>query len=341
MKKIFAFAMLSFAALSAIAQSAPPDALLGLQPYHPEEQVHGVIRIYGNNYIPGLVKAWEDGFREVQPGVQFTTDMPGTEAAMAGLYGGIADLAFIGREGYRIEIDAFRGRFGYDPLGLKITSGSFATPDKTFSLEIFVHKDNPIRGLTMEQLGQIFGCCDARHPVRTWGDLGLTGEWRNRPIHVYGYNFDTGMAGYIDRVVLHGSGRWNDRLKDFNNGHYPDGKLINAGNYILDALAKDPDGIGYANFLYENPRVRTVALAAHPGAPYYQATLDTTWSRQYPITRFSTVYLNRAPGKPVDPKLREFLRYILSRDGMAAEMRDGAFLPLNEQAIEGELKKLE
>lgn len=342
------FLMFALAAMAACAQSAKPDFLHDLKPYTPERQVQGAIRIYGNNYIPALMKVWEDGFRKVQPGVTFTTNLPGTEAAMAGLYGGIADLVFIGREGYRTEIDAFRGRFGYAPLGLMVSSGSYATPHKTFSLEVFVHKDNPLTRLTMQQLAAIFGCggcagCGSvggSPAIRTWGQLGLQGEWKDKPIHVYGYNFDTGMAGYFNRVVLHDSGRWNENLKDFDNGHEPNGEVINAGVYILAALAKDPYGIAFANVLYENPQVKTVALAARAGEPYYQATEETTWKRQYPITRFSTVYLNRAPGKPVDPKVKEFLRYILSKDGMAAVVSDGAYLPLNEQVIEQQLKKL-
>lgn len=331
------------------AQNPAPDYLRDLKPYQPVQQVEGTIRIYGNNYIPALMKTWEDGFRKYQPNVRFTTNLPGTEAAMAGLYGGIADLAFIGREGYRTEIDAFHGRFGYDPLGLMISSGSFATPHKTFSLEVFVHKDNPLHGLTMQQVGAIFGCgncptCPApqpAHAIRTWGDLGLGGAWKTRPIHVYGYNFDTGMAGYFDRQVLNGTGRWNEALKDFDNGRDANGEVINAGVYILAALAKDPYGIAFANVLYQNPEVRTVALASGPGKSFYQATLETTWKREYPITRFSTVYLNRAPGKPVDPKVEEFLRYILSRDGMAAVVQDGAYLPLNPAAVQQQLEKLQ
>lgn len=330
---------ISAAWFSCASQTQPPDYLHDLKPYQAQHQVHGIIRVYGNNYIPSLMKSWEDGFRKYQPGVQFTTNLPGTEAAMAGLYSGIADLAFIGREGYRSEINAFHGRFGYDPLGLLISSGSYATPHKTFSLEVFVHRDNPIAGLTMQQLRSVFGCDGSGH-IHTWGELGLTGDWKSRPIHVYGYNFDTGMAGYFDRVVLHGTGRWNEELKDFDNGHEPNGEVINAGVYILAALAKDPDGIAFANVLYQNPQVRTLALSVGLGQPYYQATLESTWTRDYPITRFSTVYLNRPPGKPVDQKVKEFLRYILSRDGMAAVVEDGAYLPLNEIVIDQQIHKL-
>jgi len=338
-------ALLAMISSSAIAQEI--DYLKDLKPYQPEQKVSGVIRNWGNNYIPALMKDWEDGFRRFQPDVGFEDNLPGTEAALAGLYGGIADLVFVGREGYRPEINGFRGRFGYDPLGIEISSGSFNPPHKTFALMVFTHKDNPIEHLTMAQVKAVFGCgCNLSgetglKPIRKWGDLGLKGAWADRPIHVYGYNFDTGMAGYFDRIVLGDDHRWNSELKDFDNGHQPDGEVINAGVYVNEALAKDPDGISFANILYTNPNVKMVALGWKDTGTFIYPTKETTWTREYPITRFSTVYLNRRPGQPVDPKLREFLRYILSRDGMAAVVRDGAYLPLDETLIEEQRHKLD
>ncbi|WP_263366273.1 PstS family phosphate ABC transporter substrate-binding protein [Edaphobacter bradus] len=331
-----------------------PDFLKDLKPYQPQQKVSGTIRNWGNNYIPALMKEWEDGFRKYQPDVQFETNLKGTEASLAGLYGGIADLTFIGREGYRSEINGFYGRFGYYPLGVEISSGSFNTPHKTFALMVFVHKDNPLAHLTMEQAQAIFGCsgdlvvsgtgsCErATHkPIRTWGEAGLSGQWKDRPVHVYGYNFDTGMAGYFNRVTLNDSGRWNEDLKDFDNGHEANGEVINAGVYVLAALAKDPNGIAFANILYTNPDVKMLALGGNASGPFVYPTVETAWRREYPITRFTTVYLNRVPGQPVDAKVKEFLRYILSRDGMAAVAKDGAYLPLNEKVIEEQLRKLE
>ncbi|HZQ42318.1 MAG TPA: substrate-binding domain-containing protein [Acidobacteriaceae bacterium] len=312
-----------------------------LAPYTPDTQVTGTVRTYGNNYIPKLVKAWEDEFNKLQPGVRFENNLPGTEAAMAGLYGGVADVIFVGREGYRPELDAFRDRFGYEPLGIEISSGSFNTPHKTFSLQVFVHARNSIHQLTMEQCEGIFGA--GGHGVkriRTWGELGVMGGQASHPIHVYGYNFDTGMAGYFNRVVLHDSGRWNEDLKDFDNGHEPNGEVINAGVYILQALAKDPDGIAFANVLYANPEVKTVALARKSGGPYIEPSRETVWSRAYPISRFTMAYANKKPGQPLDPAVREFLRFIVSRQGMALVEADGAYLPINPNVQRRDLEQL-
>jgi phosphate transport system substrate-binding protein len=321
-----------------------PDYLKDLEPYHPQQTVSGTIRNWGNNYIPVLMQTWEEGFRKYHPNVRFETNLKGTEAAVAGLYGGIADLAFVGREVYGPEARGFENVFGYQPLVIQISSGSYNTPHKTFALMVFVHKSNPLAKLTMAQLDAIFGC-DLRRgaaaQIRNWGQLGLAGEWANQPIHVYGYNFDTGMAGFFRLTALQDSYKWNPELKDFDNGRDANGEVINAGVYVLAALAKDPYGIAFANVLYANPEVKTVALANQDGEPYVEPTKENVWRRAYPITRNTNVVLNRQPGKPVEPRLKEFVRYLLSKEGMAAVVRDGAYLPLTKELIQEQLRKLE
>jgi phosphate transport system substrate-binding protein len=327
---------------SMLAQLPQHRDVSDVQQYKPQQHVSGTIRVYGNNYIPALMKRWQEGFQRFQPNVTFTTNLPGTEAAMAGITSGIADISFIGREGYRSEINGFKGRFGYEPLGIEISSGSFGTPHKTFSLEVFTHASNPLKGLTMKQLQAIFGCAGpGGKTIRTWGDLGITGAIASHPIHVYGYQFDTGMAGYFNRVVLHDAGTWNAAMKDFDNGHDVNGEVINAGVYILKALAADPDGIAFANLQYANADVKQIGLAEHEGGPFVLATPETIWDQSYPLHRFSTLYINRRPGAAVDPKVKEFIRYILSREGMQAVVDDGAYTPINEHVAEAQRRKLE
>lgn len=336
---LFTALLAGVASHAAGAQALPQHHdVSSLTPYHPKQYVQGTLRIYGNNYIPKLMQAWQDGFRKFQPGITFETSLPGTEAAMAGLYDRRADVIFIGREGYRSEIRGFQGRYGYAPTEFDISSGSFGTPHNTFSLEIFTHASNPIKGITMAQARAIFGCEGTR--IRTWGQLGVTGPMASHPIHVYGYQFDTGMAGYFNRVVLHDSGRWNEELKDFDNGRDGKGEVINAGVYILKALAADPDGIAFANLLYANSDVKPLALALHEGAPFIQATPETIWDRSYPMHRFTTMYINRKPGTAVDPRVAEFIRYILSREGMQAVADNGAYTPLNETVAAVQRAKL-
>ena len=345
MKRILTCAVLVSACCTVFAQSHldEPDYLKDAKPYVPKQNVSGTIRVWGNNYIPALMKQWEDGFSKYQPAVRFETRLPGTEAALAALYANTADLTFVGREAYPAEVNAFKGRFGYAPTEIQISSGSFATPHKTFALMVFVHKDNPLAHISMLQLARIFGCgCDNEgKPIRTWGQVGLTGKWADKPMHVYGYSFETGMAGYFQRVVLHDTHKWNDQLKEFDNGRDAKGEVINAGVYVLGALAKDPYGIAYANVLYANPDVKTLALGETDAGPFAEPTRTNAWLRKYPLTRYTTVFLNRAPGQPVDAKVKEFVRYILSREGIQAVVSDGAYLPLNSVVAGQQLRKLE
>lgn len=348
MSPIFRWAAVALLMLTAntwsVAANDDPDYLADQEPYKAQSAVSGTIRVWGNPYIPELVKAWEDGFRAHHPQVEFVTRLKGTEAAMAGLYADIADVVFIGREPYRPELRAFEDWFGYAPTGIKITSGSYATQHKTFALMVYVHKDNPLAGMTLQQLDAIYSAerkRGATEPIRTWGQLGLTGAWANRPIHIYGYNFDTGMAGFFRLSVMRDSDRWNPDLKDFDNGRTPKGDVINAGTYILDAVAKDPDGIGFANVLFENPGVKRIGLAEREGQPFVMPTKENAFHRTWPLTRYSTAFINRKPGQPVDPKVREFLRYILSRDGMQAIVEDKAFLPLDTATLAEQLKAIE
>ncbi|MFZ6758308.1 PstS family phosphate ABC transporter substrate-binding protein [Undibacterium sp. Ji50W] len=342
--KIHSFLLFVIALAFDSAYSKEPDYLANLSPYHAHRPVSGTIRIGGNPYIPELMQAWQDGFQKHQPGVGFVTDMKGTETAMAGLYANIADIVFIGREPYRPEIEAFEDWYGYSPTGVKITSGSYATQHKTFALMVYVNKKNPLSKLSLSQLDALYGVerkRGAKSAIRTWGQLRLSGSWRHRPVHVYGYNFDTGMAGFFKLTVLKGSDRWNPELREFDNGRTADGNVINAGTYILNALANDPDGIAFANVLFENTSVKSISLAEKNGGPYFAPSKEMAWRRDYPLTRYSTAFINRPPGHEVDPKVEEFLRYILSRDGMEAVVNDAAFLPLNIEEIRNGLKTLD
>ena len=329
---------------SAAAPAADPEYLKGLSAYHAQQSVSGTIRVWGNPYIPELIQAWEEGFRKHQPGVQFSTKLQGTEAAMAGLYGDTGDVVFVGREAYMAETAAFEERLGYPPTEVRITSGSYATPHKTFALMVYVHKDNPVSRLSFKQLDALYSAerrRGATAPIKTWGQLGAKGDWANRPVHVYGYNFDTGMARFFRLTVLKDSYRWNPDMKEFDNGRDAKGEVINAGTYVTQAVAKDPNGIGFSNVMFENPGVKAVALSESDGGPFVLPSKESAFRRAYPLTRYSTAFVNRVPGKPLDPKVREFLRYILSRDGMDAVVRDGAFLPLNANAVREQLKGIE
>ena len=319
-------------------------------PYRPTRAVSGTIRIWGHgaydrkrDFIGALVRDWELGFERYQPGVRFRNHLVGTAAAIGSLYTGRGDLALMGREIWPPEIAAFKEVFGYPPTGVDVVTGSLDVRNRDYALVVFVHRGNPIKGLTLAQLRAVFAAPDApgARAARTWGDLGLGGAWADRPIHLYGLPISRGFARFFEQRVFGGGEIWRPSLREFADLKGSRGGATDGGQRMLDAMAADPDSIGYAGLLYHNSEVRPVALAARAGDPYIEPTRETVMDHSYPLTRRVTMFFNRRPGKPVDPKLREFLRYVLSRQGQQAVLRDGrGYLPILAPAAARQLEKL-
>lgn len=344
--------------------------LSGLQDYRPRQQVSGTIRQWGNNYIKdsGLMDVWEAGFRRHHPDIKFDNHLYSSAVAFPGLISGAADLAPMGRQALWDELKGFEregARGGKEGVGstelleIVFATGSFNVRGWTFAMGVHVHQDNPIRQLTLEQLDGIFGAqrdggwdgltwdtSVARGPeknIRTWGQLGLTGEWADKPINVYGYNMKYHFNDEIDKKVLKGSSKWNETMRAFSNvaGLKADGSLTPGGELIMEALSNDPYGIAYTGIPFLTPQTRALALAQAEGSPYVPLTLETVQDRSYPLIRDVYYYVKREVGQPLDPKLKEFLRYILSREGQAAIQADGKYLPLTPEMAQAQLDKLE
>lgn len=319
-------------------------------PYQSRGELAGTIRIWGHgaydskrDFIGVLVRAWEQGFQQFEPNVRFENHLVGTAAAIGALYTGRGDLALMGREIWPPEVAAFKEVFGYPPTGVDVVTGSFDVRNRDYALVIFVHQGNPIQGLTLAQLRSIFAVPQGpdAHAARTWGDLGLTGPWRERPIHRYGLPISRGFARFFEQRVFAGAELWQPSLREFADLEGSKGGATDGGQRMLDAMRSDPDSIGYAGLLYHTPDVRPVALAESAGAPYVEPTAATVMDHSYPLTRMVTMFLNRAPGKPVDPKLCEFLRYLLSRQGQEAVAKYGrGYLPILAPAAARQLEKL-
>ncbi len=336
------------AALLSLVATARADTAELPPPYVAQPQrLAGTIRIWGHgayggrqDFIETLTRSWEAGFRKHYPEVQFETRLSGTAAAIGALYTGVGDLALMGREIWPNEVAAFEEVYHYPPTGVDVVTGSFDVRNHGYAIVIFVHKDNPIRKLSLAQLDAVFSAGHRRSgaAARTWGDLGLDGAWKDKPIHPYGLSVSRGFAEYFEDAVFDSSRLWNPEMREFaDQAGSPDG-----GQKLLDALAEDPQGIGYAGLLYHNPEVRPVALAARAEGPYVEPSRDSVLDHSYPLTRKISMYLNQAPGQTVDPKLREFLRYVLSREGQEAVVRDGGgYLPMLAPLASAELEKLE
>lgn len=306
----------------------------------------GTLRITGDNYASAVVKSWQDGFQGRQPNVVVKATLLGTGTGLAGLYTRTADLALMGRALTPVEHDAYTFAFNKaEPLGIEVMTGSLDKPGKSAALVVFVGKNNPIARLTLAQLDGIIGSEHRRgsENIRTWGQLGLTGEWADKPITAYVYDQKTDPGMFLDSIVTRDSSKWNwEGVKEFKDIAWnAEGFASDAGKQILDALAQDPYGIAVSSLRYSTTQVKPLELAEKAGDLYFAATAETLTARDYPLTRAITFFINRPPGKPADPVVKEFLRYVLSRDGQEAVIRDSGFLPLSRELVRAQLKKID
>lgn len=308
------------------------------QEYHPAQTVSGVLRVWGNPMMSGLAAQWAAGFRKFHPGISFEINLMGTDTGMSAVYLGKADLALFGREPNTTDSDGFLHVLQYRPLTLELVNGSLDVPGKSYALAAFVHKDNPLTKLTMEQLQSIFGC---ENGLRTWDQLGLAGKWKNKPIHLYAFDVDSGTGQFFLHAVLGGSRKLNwEHLKEFKDIHNPNGTTDESGRQIIAALRKDPYGIAVSSLRYADPEVKPLALAAKGSDRYVEATRDNLIARTYPLARRTYVFANQPPDTALDPKVKEFLRYTLSREGQEDVIREGGFLPLSDETAQSQLAKI-
>jgi phosphate transport system substrate-binding protein len=323
-------------------------ALAGLPLYQPQQSVSGTIRLWGHgapvlDFMGMLVKSWEEGFARYQPGVHFEYDMYGTASAMGALYAGRGDIAILGQEIYPFETAAFERVKHYAPTEIEIATGSVDVRNFDFAIGVFVNKNNPLSRLTLQQIDAIFAYHEggAATNIETWGQLGLTGKWADKPIHLYGWYEADVFSTFVERAALQGGHRWRCGMKEYKHIHRPDGTIYDSGQQILDDLAKDPYGMALSNLRYmKGGGAKPLDLARSAAGPYYPATKETLIDRQYPLGRIIPAEIDRKPGQPVDPAVREFLRYILSRQGQEDIVRNGKYLPMQPEAAKREREKL-
>jgi phosphate transport system substrate-binding protein len=336
--------------------------LSGLPAYQPARKVTGTIRLWGSNYIVdgSLGRYWEAAFKKYHPGVKFDYHMKTTLAAVPSLVFGVADMG-IGRKITFSELEMFQRYNDRDPIEIDIATGSYDVPGWQPGYGVVVHADNPLTKITMSQLDGIFGAERsggwegtswrpnwARGPednVRTWGQLGLTGEWANQLINPYGLNLRYHQAVELSDRVLRASDKWNEHLKIYANNVSAAGKLerglngdLSQDRYGIAIIAAPTTGLGGGA---AKPNLKILELAQNDGGPYVAYSLDDLQSRAYPLFDRIFAYADRTPGHPFDPKVYEFLRFVLSREGQTEVMRDGKYLPLTAQVAKAQLEKLE
>ncbi|MEA3003132.1 MAG: phosphate transport system substrate-binding protein [Sphingomonadales bacterium] len=340
--------------------------LSGLPEYKPTRRLTGVIRQWGSNYLADspLESSLEAEFRKYQPEIRFENNLSSTFIAMAGLYTKRADLAPMGRRPTWDELQSYQRVFGTLPAEIVMATGSYDVSGWSFALVPMVNAKNPLATLTLAQLDGIFGAqrqggwrgnsWDERaargsgRNLRTWGQLGLTGAWANKPIHVYGYNLNYHFPRDFAEKVMGGGDKWNEALVEFGNKLRTDaaggdfGRLWSAGDQLTDAVAADPYAITYTGMLYgRKPGVKTVPLAGNPSGPFVMPTLESVQDRSYPLAREVYIYANRPAGGRIDPLFAEYLRFVVSRQGQEAVMKDGKYLPLTPALARAQLREIE
>ena len=322
-------------------------AIAALPRYAPAGPVSGNLRLWGHgspkhDFMGRLMDAWIAGFSKYQPGVKFVNRMYGTASAIGALYTGAGDIAILGEEISPAAATAFKREKHYAPTGIQVATGSLDVNYFDYAHMIFVRKDNPIKGLTLTQLDGIFGAEHRRgpHNLRTWDELGLKGEWAGRRIQPYDWQVDVDFGLFFQEAVLENSHRWNPALKEFVHLQRPDGTQYDHGQRILDALALDPAGIAISNVRYANPQVRALPLARDDGGTYYEPTKANLIAQTYPLVRIIPAFIDVPPGGRAEPAVREFIRYILSREGQQAIVDHSGYLPLGPDAVRRQLEKL-
>ena len=362
---LLALIPLSFTVTAAFAQGIASDSQRSdLPPYKPEQQVAGTIRNFGFG-LGGVLKLWEEGFQKLQPAIRFDDHLPTSDAAMPALVTGVADLAPDGGEATLTENLSFFEVYGYPVTDITVASGAFDVEGKSNGPVIFVHQDNPITKLTIKQLDGIFGSersggmrgfkwtpSDGRaaaENVRTWGQLGLTGDWADKPIQTYGHA-PSGTARFFQWKVLQNGDKWNPNFREYVE---TGSKMIadedrteqrlGLQHMLKNELANNRYGIAWTVMPQAQgvSGIKLVAIAPREGGAYVMPSKESFQDRSYPLVRSIYIFVNRAPGKPLDPKLREFLRYVLSREGQETVARNGSYLPLTAAVIREQVKKLD
>lgn len=291
----------------AIAQVVKVDA--GLEEYKAVGGVSGTVSSVGSDTLNNLMTYWAEGFKAMYPNVKIGIEGKGSSTAPPALIEGTSQFGPMSREMKPTEIDAFEKKYGYKPTQIRVAIDALA---------VYVNKDNPITGMTLAQVDGLFSSTRKRggKDITTWGQLGLTGDWANKPVSLYGRNSASGTYGFFKEHAM-------------QNGDYkPTVKEQPGSSAVVQGVTSDLGGVGYSGIGYRTSGVKAVALGASAGQ-FFEPSYENALSGKYPISRFLYIYVNKNPKQPLGNLESEFLRYVLSKQGQEIVVKDGYFpLPL-------------
>ena len=299
----------------------------------PEEEFN----LVGADVMDEITLGWAKIMRQAYPKLSVTMEARASGSGWKGLVEGTSHAAPVGRELLPAEEKAFEDKFGYKPLAIKVATGSVGSLGKTAASIILVDKNNPIKGLTMAQLDSIYSTTHKRGgpDITNWGQLGLKGEWADRPIHLYGLKPPNGIEWFFKINVME-DGDYKTNIQ-FVKGE----GFTHAFTVAAHDMGKNPGGLTYALMANVTPEVRVVPLAEKEGQPYVMPTVQSVYTHQYPLSRYVYIFVNKAPGKPIEPKTKEFLKLVLSKQGQDVVAKEGVYIPLTPEVVKEELAKLD
>lgn len=337
----------------ALATMAPTgaNAKAPSSPDAARDPADGTIRITGGDELEALLTVWQRGFKARHPAIRFRNRLTGTDSAIYGLEMRTSDIAVLGRRIHPFELYGTYERSWMFPVEIEVATGSSNKPGHSPAYAVFVHRDNPLPSLTVRQLDGIFGTArdggwdslkwvpgngrDADGNIRTWRQLGIGGRYRERSIEPIGPPLEgAGAVSDFQSLVLRGGAKWNEALREYVSG-----------KALLAAIASNPFAIGYGAHADIPSRVRVVPIAANDSSPAVFPTPAAVASRGYPLSRPIYLYFTTDDAEgdpaPADPKVIDFVRYILSAEGQAAVSLGGTYHPLPSRLAARQVVKLE
>ncbi|MBV7317566.1 PstS family phosphate ABC transporter substrate-binding protein [Shewanella sp. NIFS-20-20] len=317
LNKLVSAITLTAAGLFSTASMAALDPQLSN--YEKSSGVSGNLSSVGSDTLANMMTLWAEEFKHIYPNVNIQIQAAGSSTAPPALTEGTAQFGPMSRKMKPNEVEAFEKHYGYPPTAIRVAIDALA---------VFVHKDNPIKGLSIEQLDGIFStthkCGDTN--ITRWGQVGLSGDWADKDIQLYGRNSVSGTYGYFKKKAL--------CKGDFKaNVNEQPGSAS-----VVQSVSQSLNAIGYSGIGYKTAGVKAVALSKK-GDNYIAATAENAANGSYPLSRYLYVYVNKAPNQPLSPMDREFIRFMLSKQGQTIVEKDG-YVPVPQSVVSKDLSAL-
>ena len=297
-------AALVLAAAPIRAADEPVKLDPALPDYKPVAGISGNVNSIGSDTLNNLMTYWAEGFAKFYPNVKIQVEGKGSSTAPPALIAGTSQLGPMSRKMKAEEIDQFELKYGYKPRMIAVALDGLA---------VYVHKDNPIKSLSLQQVDSIFSSTKRRggRDVSKWGDLGLTGEWASRPISLYGRNSASGTYGFFKEHAL-------------SKGDYKSSVKEQPGSAsVVQGVENEMGAVGYSGIGYKTSGVRALPIAFRSGP--IEPTQKNVEKFDYPIARYLYIYINKDPSKGADPLVKEFIKYVVSKQGQEMTVKDGYY----------------